>query len=47
MNLKDIANTLGIPLPILMTGRAGKPNLKLVKPEKKPVDSPKPNEWSN
>ena len=43
MTLKQIAETLAIPLPVLMTGRQGKPMLKLVKPAPKsgPVDNPK------
>lgn len=43
MDLKHIAEALHVPLPILATGRKGKPMLKLVKPAPKsgPVDNPK------
>lgn len=39
MNLRQIAEALQVPLPILSTGRKGKPVLKLVKPT--PVDKQK------
>jgi hypothetical protein len=42
MNLRQIAEALAVPLPILATGRKGKPKLRVVRA--KPVDTPKKSE---
>ena len=42
MDLKQIAETLAIPLPILMTGRKGKPKLSIVPAANLP---PMDTEW--
>lgn len=48
MDLKRLAELLHIPLPILLTGQASKPNLKLIKGAKpepvKPETDRKPDE---
>ncbi|MCK7581046.1 MAG: hypothetical protein MZV65_39580 [Chromatiales bacterium] len=40
MTLKQIAETLAIPLPVLMTGRQGKPALTLIQGRKDQQPNP-------
>jgi hypothetical protein len=44
MTLKQIAETLAIPLPVLMTGRQGKPALTLIQGRKPKQSTQTPTE---
>ncbi|MBK1716351.1 hypothetical protein CKO27_01560 [Thiocystis violacea] len=42
MDLRQIAEALNVPRPILLTGRQGRPVLTLVKPAPKPTEPKQP-----